>query len=127
MREIKFRVWDNNKYYYQEDIEYISFRDDEIQFMYQDLDTCTVLSKCVIEQYTGLKDKKGVEIYEGDIVGNGVYEFTIIFGNIGYDYRRNGLTGFAFKEDYNENCNIYELKYHNPNETELEVIGNIHQ
>lgn len=58
MRDIKFRAWYTNRN------SFYIFGSEAIRLM---------LSKphgsdCVIEQYTGLKDVNGVEIYEGDVL-----------------------------------------------------------
>ena len=61
MRDIKFRVWDNDENNFWGEgrsLSLVSLVSDSIVN-----DDSTVL-----EQYTGLKDKNGVEIYENDIL-----------------------------------------------------------
>lgn len=63
MREIKFRAWDGKEY---EFFSLESITQDESYRTY--LGNLKMNDNTVIEQYTGLKDKKGKEIFEGDLV-----------------------------------------------------------
>ena len=71
--------------------------------------------KETVGQYTGLKDKNGKKIFEGDIV-TGLFNYTDIIGHIVYG---SDATFFI------ERKGLYGIGLNNA-EDWLEVVGNIH-
>ena len=112
MREIKFRVYhvDWNKYFENgTDIDSIAYNS---QFEMIDL------NRVLWEQYTGLKDKNGVEIYENDIVMWRDGE-SIRYAQVAFAPDIKFLT-----RDYVFNYGRFAYK---DTEKHLTVIGNIHE
>ena len=110
MRTIKFRVWIYDKQVedgYLNDVYYQFHRDNEGYYVYENWRDAEdgISRRCIPMQFTGLHDKNGKEVFEGDIFELGVVEW--IDG------------AFRFK---NSNCYMVIDSHiaHN-----FEIIGNI--
>ena len=130
MREIKFRIWDKetkHMHIFGDNIhDTIAFEGKTNKIYYYNLQNgCGSLSEdsdYVLMQYTGLKDKNGQEIYEGDIVYiKGETELLDIKGKVEYNdsWAQFVITNTGNIINETEPLGDYE-------EQDLEVIGNIY-
>ena len=120
MREPKFRIWN------QSNKKYLSFPEAFLGVKTQEKEKVTlapVFENDIIEQYTGLKDKNGKEIYEGDIieVETCIDEEEITTYEVYWD---EGTLEYALKtiKGVNYDSCIGELS-----QSATNVIGNIHE
>lgn len=128
MREIKFRGKDilHKKW------QYGSLAKDEPQKAYYIIDNdCgrgIDVDESTIGQYTGLKDKNGKEIYEGDILRNVYYKYSndevgnkgfkeeilkVVYRGCGFIFEKIKINEIEMLEDFREEF--------------IEVIGNIYE
>jgi ribosomal protein L35AE/L33A len=125
MREIKFRAWDLiDKVMYYNVQNGISFDDGSVyefcKFLGTQFQTEGDYHEWELMQYTGLKDKNGKEIYEGDIVQYVDDDGSVINGQVEMFRYQWGLS-----DDYGFYPFCYQIQtnradYH-------EVIGNIYE
>jgi uncharacterized phage protein (TIGR01671 family) len=116
MRELKFRMWSKEvkKFFFDPENVYHCLKlskNEETSHLYEDM---------VWQQYTGLKDKNGKEIYEGDRVRFGYTKNEDFFGEVTWLEDRASF-GVKSKNAFETFEDLMDyMKY-------FEVVGNIFQ
>jgi len=109
MREIKFRAWDKNT---KVMIDFGSLKD----FGYW-IHKWYRPKRYILVQHTGLKDKNGKEIYEGDIISNSMGKYPIYYNEEHCQFKAKGYR-----------VNSQDIPWDFTEEPYLiEIIGNIHE
>ena len=118
MREIKFRAWDKESKRFTN----YALLDDKAMFFEKHLGTWKPsTNRFTLMQYTGLKDKNGKEIYEGDIVKTSNYGTGNRVNHRGYDLFNIIFKDGAFRLDSKYRAYFLNDGFH------CEIIGNIYE
>jgi uncharacterized phage protein (TIGR01671 family) len=118
MRELKFRSWDS-----------IS----KVLHPWNKIDTIGLcefidLDHYTLEQYTGLTDKNGLEIYEGDILSvDGIDNKIVVFSDGWYDSNNGFHLVDDLKQTYSSCIDGVTIDFTIQYAHTYKVIGNVHQ
>ncbi len=132
MREIKFRAW-NNREKVMSLLRGFDFLIKQAIINCPNEKSKTAISswdykdkEIKLMQFTGLQDKNGVDIYEGDVVNlcyeyfDGHYRVEECVGTVFFE---NG----SFKMSYKKYDEVREWRLDEPEILSVEVIGNIYE
>ena len=131
MREIKFRAWDKKHNFMDTNVCFLSWLKGGLKVEGAGVSIGNgwatvnpyidgmrgVSPDAILMQYTGLKDKNGVEVYEGDVVNANIIRFStptmgrVVFCEEYATYVNRNLSGDTF---------LWKLN-------DVEIIGNIYE
>lgn len=116
-REIKFRLWDgmSKTMFYLSNAEVY---DNGLWFGFPNASDHNDDEKAVVMQFTGLLDKNGREIYEGDTTNYGTVKW---FSALTWDGGGSRHPGFYFGNVGGD------MEYHDGFFDDIEVLGNIYE
>lgn len=112
-REIKFRAWDGYKMFH---VDQITFNDGIWDISKGQGVSILTQPHIILMQFTGLKDKNGKEIYEGDVLQWAESKVVIKFqdGAFGFNDDSEIHLGFCFLIGINLNSEVIGNIYSNP-------------
>ena len=116
MREIKYRGIHVNLKQFITGLPAYGL-DGEISMLQDNADTYYDVVPETVGQYTGLKDKNGKEIFEGDLIQD----------NIGYGAVEYRETRAGFRVDYVDGLAKWFLDYTDDEFKTIEIIGDIYK
>lgn len=110
MREIKFRAWTDRNCF----IKNYCYLDTNNHFFGEDLTNGPIVKILAVEQFTGLYDCEGKEIYEGDVIVIHNLTYEIVFVNGEFCGKELNISNPVSR------CDASNFQY-------CEIIGNIHE
>jgi uncharacterized phage protein (TIGR01671 family) len=119
MRDIKFRAWDMRDKENPVMLPWGHIKYGSMSLFWKEEN----LRDYILMQYTGLKDKNGTEIYEGDVIR--MYSYLIKPTKTPYiiEFKLDGSVGYVCRKVGGVESDVWALN----SGQDLEVIGNIHE